>query len=156
EDDSIDIINGLTTWRIARRGTGLIELISIAGKPIATDGKLVCILEDRSDYETGHTIREQQFDSAIESVDIEQPGPLRAVIRIRGRHKSETDAIPRTWLPFTVRLYFFAGVDPVRMVHSIVFDGDQEKDFVRGLGLRFSVPMREEEQNRHVRFAGQD
>jgi hypothetical protein len=32
-------------------------------------------------------------------------------------------------LPFVVRLYFYAGTAPVRMVHTIVFDGDHETDF---------------------------
>jgi hypothetical protein len=40
------------------------------------------------------------------------------------------------------------------MVHSIVFDGDQNKDFIRGLGMEFDVPLREEIQNRHVRLGG--
>ncbi len=43
----------------------------------------------------------------------------------------------------------------MRMAHSFVFDGDQEKDFIRGLGVRFSVPMREQFHNRHVRLAGE-
>jgi hypothetical protein len=44
----------------------------------------------------------------------------------------------------------------VRLVHTIVFDGDdQEKDFIRGLGVAFSVPMREQVHNRHVRFSGE-
>jgi hypothetical protein len=40
------------------------------------------------------------------------------------------------------------------MVHSIVFDGDQEKDFIKGLGIAFAVPMREQVHNRHVHFSG--
>ena len=54
-----------------------------------------------------------------------------------------------------MRLYFYAGQEPVRLVHTIVFDGDQEKDFIRGLGLAFAVPMREQVHNRHVRFSGE-
>ncbi len=42
----------------------------------------------------------------------------------------------------------------MRMVHSFVFDGDQEKDFIRSLGVRFDVPMRDEVHNRHIRIAG--
>ena len=38
---------------------------------------------------------------------------------------------------------------------GLVFDGDQEKDFIRGLGLVFTVPMREQVHNRHVRFSGE-
>ncbi len=58
--------------------------------------------------------------------------------------------------PFTLRLYFFAGVASVRVVHSFVFNGDGERDFIRGLGVRFSVPLRDEAHNRHVRLAGEE
>ena len=54
-----------------------------------------------------------------------------------------------------VRLYFYAGTEPVRLVHTIVFDGDHEKDFIKGLGLVFDVPMREQVHNRHVRLSGE-
>jgi hypothetical protein len=36
------------------------------------------------------------------------------------------------------------GDQPVRLVHTIVYDGDQNKDFIRGLGVVFDVPMREQ------------
>ncbi len=55
-----------------------------------------------------------------------------------------------------MRLYFYAGETTVRLVHTIAFDGDQEKDFIRGLGVQFAVPLREQPQNRQVRFAGAD
>jgi len=43
----------------------------------------------------------------------------------------------RSWLPFVVRLYFFAGSGEIRVVHSFVFDGDGEKDFIsEPVGLR--------------------
>jgi hypothetical protein len=74
------------------------------------------------------------------------------VVKIEGAHRHGN----RSWLPFTVRLYFYAGSDGLRAVHSFVFDGDEKKDFVRGLGIRFEVPMRDEPHNRHVRFAGPD
>ena len=42
------------------------------------------------------------------------------------------------------------------MVHSFVYDGDQNKDFIRALGVRFDVPMREALYNRHVAFSCAD
>ncbi len=77
---------------------------------------------------------------------------MRAVVKFEGLHKGVKSG--REWLPFTVRLYFYSGQTAVRMVHTITFDGDQEKDFVRGLGIQFAVPMREEPRNRTVRFVG--
>jgi hypothetical protein len=42
------------------------------------------------------------------------------------------------------------------MVHTIIYDGDDCQDFIRGLGLQFDVPLREQLYNRHIRFTGQD
>ena len=48
--------------------------------------------------------------------------PVRAVVKIEGRHQGERSE--RKWLPFVVRLYFYAGNKSVRVVHSIIFDGE--------------------------------
>jgi hypothetical protein len=151
-DQFIDISNGNTSWRIARHGQNLIESISLNNRVIATDGRLICQRQDRSDWQTQHALRTQDFTSQIDSVDLEQSGPVRAVVKIQGKHKSDSGG--RTWLPFIVRLYFFSGTDTVRMVHTFIFDGDQETDFISALGVRFTVPLREEFHNRHVRLAG--
>jgi hypothetical protein len=149
---AIEITNGNTTWRIAKTGANLVESITIGKTIVARDGKLVCQLEDRSDWETKQTLRIESFTSQIDQVTLEQTGPVRAVVKIEGRHKA--DAGDRMWMPFIVRLYFFAGSDAVRMIHTFIFDGDQDKDFIHSIGIRFSVPMREEFINRHVRLAG--
>lgn len=149
----IEVDTGHVKCRIPKQGQHFIDSISIGGRVVGEHGRLICVLEDRSDYEIQHTTREVEFVSRIRSAVLEQAGPVRAVVKIEGEHWSE--AAGRAWLPFVVRLYFFAGVDTVRMVHSFVFDGDQEKDFIRGLGVRFNVPMREQVHNRHVRLAGE-
>ncbi|HTS17688.1 MAG TPA: hypothetical protein VMP11_08955 [Verrucomicrobiae bacterium] len=150
--DFIEVDTGTMKCRCPRRGQNLIDSISLGDRVIGEHGRLVCVLEDRSDYDSNHTTREVEFTSRIKSAVLEQAGPVRAVIKIEGDHWSET--AHRGWLPFTVRLYFFAGLDNIKMVHTFVFDGDQETDFIRGLGVRFSVPLREQLHNRHVRLGG--
>jgi hypothetical protein len=151
-DDTIEIINGQCVWRIGRSGTNLVRSISFGEKTVAVNGRLVGEVEDRSQWQSRHVLRMEDFISEITSAVLEQTGPVRVVVKIEGKHKfAESD---RRWLPFVVRLYFYAGSHSVRMVHTFIFDGDQEKDFIRGLGVRFDVPMREELQNRHVRLAG--
>ncbi len=95
----------------------------------------------------------EKFVSLVKKVTVEQSGPVRAVVKFEGVHKGVKSG--REWLPFNVRLYFYSGEASVRMVHTIFFDGDQSKDFIHGLGVTFAVPMREEIQNRHVRFSGE-
>ncbi len=148
---AVDVDTGKLQCRIARQGAALIDSMTVEGRVVARQGRLACTLEDRSNPDV---VRLQQFTSSIKQVTVEQTGPVRAVVRIEGTHKAERGS--REWLPFTVRLYFYLGQATVRMVHSIVFDGDQEKDFLRGLGVFFTVPMREQVHNRHVRFSGED
>src|SRR5206468_4691115 len=139
---------------IPRSGNNLFDAITIDGKNVAQNARLLCTLEDRSAFETNRTLRYQRFVSDVNKITVEQSGPVRAVVKIEGIHKAEEG--DRKWLPFIVRLYFHADHEPIRLVHTIIFDGDDQKDFISDLGLVFSVPMREQVHNRHVRFSGQD
>ena len=154
DSEGITIDTGAIRARLPKQGSNLIESISIGDRKIAQDGKLICRLEDRSNFETAHTVREEEFISRIKTVTLEQQGPVRAVVKVEGDHKlTSTD---RAWLPFVVRFYFNAGMDSIRIVHSFVFDSDGQKDFIKGLAISFSVPLREEVINRHVRFGGDE
>src|SRR6185369_2983796 len=132
----------------------LFESMTIDGSPIAGVGQLICVLQNGPQTNSEDSPAREKFSSKVKKVFVEQSGPVRAVVRLEGVHKSGTSG--REWLPFTVRLYFYSGQTSVRMVHTITFDGDQEKDFVRGLGVQFTVPLREEARNRTVRFVGAD
>jgi hypothetical protein len=151
---AIEVRNGQTSYRIGKSGSFLVQSVKVGDREVARDGRLVCVREDRSEDERARITREEDSVSQIASATVEQSGPVRAVVKIEGRHKATHG--DRQWLPFTVRLYFSAGVDSVRLVHTFVFDGDQEKDFIKGIGVRFGVPMRQEYHNRHVRIVGEE
>ncbi len=152
-DEAIEIDTRKLQCRILRKGDCIIESMAVDGHVVAREGRLVCVLQHGPDGDVDDSPPREKFVSQVNQVTVEQHGSVRAVIRIQGVHKSEQG--DRAWLPFNVRLYFYAGQVPVRVVHTIIFDGDQEKDFIRGLGLVFSVPMREQLHNRHVRFSGE-
>jgi hypothetical protein len=130
----------------------LIDSITIDGRAVVGVGQLVCILQSGPQTNPEDSPSREKFLSQVKKVTVEQSGPVRAVVKFEGVHKGVTSR--REWLPFTVRLYFYSGQTAIRLVHTITFDGDQEKDFVRGLGVQFAVPLREEARNRTVRFVG--
>ena len=134
-------------------GSNLLESMRIEGRTIVGAAELVCILQSGPEVSADEVRPREKFISLVKKVTVEQSGPVRAVVKFEGVHKGATSG--REWMPFHVRLYFHAGETSVRMVHTIFFDGDQEKDFIHGLGVTFSVPLREEVQNRHVRFSGE-
>lgn len=150
-DTTYEIDTGPLQARITKWGGSLIRYLRVGGRTVARDGKLVALIENGSgDYWSAS--QREKYISKVEKVTIEQPGPVRAVVKVEGVHKAEQGG--RTLLPFVVRLYFYGGKESVRMVHSFIFDGDDDRDFIRGLGIHFSVPMGEEIQNRHIRFSG--
>ncbi|HKE59923.1 MAG TPA: hypothetical protein VKB46_24600 [Pyrinomonadaceae bacterium] len=135
-------------------GANIFESISVADHAVGGKGQLVCILQNGPETDPEDSPTRERFLSVIKKVTAEQTGPVRAVIKFEGIHQGVKSG--REWLPFTVRLYFYTGQTAIRMVHTITFDGDQEKDFVRGLGVRIEVPLREEPRNRTVRFVGSE
>lgn len=150
----IDIDTGVSKIRVGTRGEDLIQTLSVDGREVASHGRLVGLVQQGPDPEQGAMPAREPFASTIDKVTVEQTGPVRAVVKIEGKHKLAKGG--REWLPFTVRLYFYAGDPAIHVVHTFIYDGNQQKDFIRALGLRFSVPMREEVYNRDVAFGGQD
>ena len=152
--DNIRIDTGILQCEIPRNGKRLINYMHLNSKPIAGGGRLICIMQNGPDQAVGAQPARDRFLGEIEAVTVEQDGPVRAVVKIEGKHVAE--AGERRWLPFVVRLYFHAGLQSVRMVHTIIYDGDQNQDFIRGLGISFNIPMDEQFYNRHVRFSGEN
>lgn len=141
---------GTMSCVIPTAGSVLLDSLNVAGRIVGSSARLECLLQQgpSRDYNAPAA---RKFLSRIDSVDVEQRGPVRAVVRIRGKMQSGA----REWLPFDVRLYFYAGSSSLRMVYTFMYDGKDQDDFIRGLGLTISVPMHQPFYNRHVRFAGE-
>ncbi|MEV7809861.1 Tat pathway signal sequence domain protein [Streptomyces flaveolus] len=153
---TIDVSTGVITAKIGRNGSTIVKSVTRGSTEIARNGRLVLIRQPEIEDEDQRTVRTERFDGAISEVTGEQDGPVRAVVRVDGKHRKGD----RGWLPFSLRLYFYAGSDSFRMVHTITYDGTQEPgkasgDFIRGLGVRFTVPMRDAAYDRHIRLGGE-
>ncbi len=128
--------DGIVTY-IPKQGTCLIDSIVMTAGRVAGAAQLVATTEN------------DHFVSQVDSVCLERSGNELAVIRINGKHHSER----RSWLPFTVRLYLYKSSRNIKLVHTFVYDGDEQRDMITSLGIRFGVPMRLEPYNRHIAFA---
>lgn len=151
--ETITIDTGVIQCRIAKSGGNIIDSISRDGKELARNGELVCLLQNQPESPVDGALKTEKFVGEISSVTVEQIGPVRAVVKIEGKHANPDG---RAWLPFVLRLYFYSGGESVRIVHTIIYDGDQHHDFIRGLGMRFGVPIQGPLHDRHVRFSGEE
>lgn len=134
-DEYIVGSNGLFT-HIPKRGTCIIDSITMQGRRVAGSAQLVA------------TTTGKAFTGSISRVAVERSGNELTVVRIDGKHQE--------WLPFTVRLYLFNRCRQIKLVHTFIYDGDEHRDFITSLGIRFNVPMRLEPYNRHIAFATDD
>ena len=155
---------------IPKSGSAILDSLVLGGVKVAGRGQLVCTKQSEPFAEDVRTVHYSNYFSDVEKVEVERAGNVRAVVKIEGHYlydMSQLEIVPTSadlgkntgqgmWLPFTVRLYFYAGSEQVRLVHSFIYNGDQHHDFIRSLGVRFEVPMREQAYNRHVAFATQD
>ena len=146
----VRLANGVVDVRLATSGHIVIRSISRGARTTAQSGRLVLLLQNRPDDDS--TATQTSWAGLIDGVDIEQSGPVRAVVKVTGRYRVNGGSSGRAILPWTLRVYLGAGDESIRLVHSFIWDADAEHDFVRGLGLELAVPMTDEAHNRHVRF----
>lgn len=149
--DQVVVTAGDVVWTVPAQGEHLVASAVRAGRLTLQHLKLVALRQDGPEPEQAGSVARQPFTSKVTKVTVEQTGPVRAVLKLDGLHTGGG----RDWLPFSVRLYFYAGSDSVRIVHSFIYDGTPERDFMRGLGVTAQVPMSDRTHDRHVRFAGE-
>lgn len=146
----IKINTGVVTAYIPRQGNYLLDSLVYKGVKVGGRASLLCTTQSQPISESTLQVTFQHYISEVEKVTVERAGNVRAVVKIEGVHCDEGG---RKWLPFVVRVYFYNGNEQIKMVHSFVYDGDQNKDFIHSLGIRFEVPMRDELYNRHIAFS---
>lgn len=153
EDVALNYVNtGTMKAYFSASGENLFDSLVIDGKKIAGAARLICSTQNAASADETDLLSYSRYRSHVEKTCIERQGDVRTVVRIDGKYANTE----RQWLPFTVRLYFYQGSNEVRLVHSFVYDGDQNADFIHALGLQVEVPMREQPYNRHVAFATQN
>ncbi len=146
--EGILVNTGAMSCLFPSNGLSFIRDLRTEGKSIVSEVSLVMILESRGD----HSLRYEDFRGKVESVSLVQNDAVKATVRIEGKHKSLSGS--REWLPFKLFCVMYKDMATISLTHSFVFDSDGREDFIKGLGVRFEVPFRDEAHNRHVRFAG--
>jgi len=149
---TVEIENGLLRCRLNKSGDVLVDSLVCEDREVGNRGRLICLREEQATDGARKTV---PFQGRVSRLTIEQSGPVRAVVKVEGRHFRGDDS-SRGWLPFVVRLYFYAGGDAIRVVHTFVYEGDPQVDVIAGLGLSFGVPLRGALHDRHVRFSGEE
>ncbi len=124
-------------------------------KDIRMDGKLivskaypVLALEHRGFREMGGCAaayaETENCPAVIESVEMEESGPLQCVFCFKGAHGP---------MRFAVRMYLWNGSPEIRFVHTFFFAGKEENDYLKCMGIRFDAALAGPAWERHVKIA---
>lgn len=146
QGQQIVVSTGKMTCWIPKTGSCVIDSLYRGTVKVGDAACLVASVQDKVHADDIHLTH---FKSRIEQVQVERSGQVSAVVKVSGKLSDGS----RSWLPFTLRLSFYAGSDQIKLIHSFLYDGDQDRDFIRSLGIRFNVPLREALYNRHVAFS---
>lgn len=127
----------------------LFEDVSVDGKTVWKQAHLKMETVEPSIVSGDEAWITHKYVSDISKVTIEDAGPVQACIKYEGTHISNKG---RKLNPFVVRMYVGLSLCDIRFVHTFMYDGDEDKDFLKALGISFKAPMEGKPYNRHVKF----
>lgn len=150
-EHAVEVDNHIINIRFPKSGPKLIEALSINEKLIGGGAVSKLIVQDGPDTDGDEIIRKQEWQSQIKQTSIEHQGNERVVVKIEAVHTNGSEEK----FPFVLRCYLYRNSPNVRLVHTFIYDGDEHRDFIKGLGLSFDVKLEDTPTyNRHVRFVG--
>lgn len=144
----ITVNSGKLVCQIPKKGNQFIKNMVLNGHKKVHSGELVCMTEHQWEADGEKHTKETTYKSRIKKVIVEQETNNRVVIKIEGHHGQEE----RLWLPFVLRLYMYRNTETIKIVHTIIYDGDATIDKIKGLGIKWEAPMEGSLLNRYIRL----
>ena len=145
-EDSINISAGKTRLTVHKSGDALFNDLYFDGKLRTKRAVLEAAMENRPDE---YTKKEIPFEGEISDASIKEIGNTRCVIKYSGTHKNENERMLR----FSVFMEVYKDSPELKFTYTFFYDGQEEKDFLKGVGISFEIPVSGENYNRHVKFA---
>ncbi len=136
---------------ISEDGAALFDSVSFHGKVYLREAKSVLLLEEPALWK-GNPVRiEKKYQPRITGVSVEEKGELQVIIKYTGHHEL---ADGECKIPFLIRMK--AGLNSPRLdfVHTFLYDGEEDRDYLKGLGISFRSPLEGKIYNRHIKFMG--
>lgn len=159
EEQAYLVENGILSLTIPKADAGLFPAgdclaknLTLMGNPLIRSIFPVFILERHTmENEVYHTVAKEHHAS-IHSVTIEEQGPLQAVFCFHGCHVQNDSCT----MPFILRMYLWKDSAELKFVHTFLFDGKEERDYLKGMGIRFETALSGPAYQHHIQILRQD
>lgn len=156
DDDWLYIDNGVLSLKVPTgkyKADTLAEDIFLNGKLRVKKASPVLYLEEQSNANStnfdidGQTKVTRAYKAAITAITVEEDGPLALTIKADGSYQNQNK------MKFCIRTYINKNSSDIRFVHTFFFDGNEQTDFLKGLGIRFDTILKGRPYEHHIRFA---
>ncbi|WP_148229036.1 hypothetical protein [Parasphaerochaeta coccoides] len=152
EKGSFDITAGDVSFTVCSHGRFLFKDFRVNGELRVHGAFPVLKLERRAVEETIETRTVTDFLGEISSMEVEEDGPFHVLFRYEGIHKNPISG--EELIPFVIRMGMGIGSDSLSFTHTFLYDGEEKRDFLKGVGISFDARIQGEMYNRHIRFLG--
>ncbi|MCD8335772.1 MAG: hypothetical protein LUD18_00570 [Lachnospiraceae bacterium] len=149
--EALVLDNGVLTIRIPRNGVQLFESVSKNDKMAACNARSVLLLEEPGVLGQNPIKVEKRYESAQMEAQLEEAGRLQCIVKYIGVHKNQAG---ETRIPFLLRMRINYGTEALHFTYTFLYDGDENRDFLKGLGIHFQVPLAGKIYNRHIKVQG--
>ena len=145
------IDNGLIELDIPKSGSYLIKKVTRKSWTVASRFRPELMLSEPVLCGGNPAMMDKAFFGDISEAVIEEQGPLMCIVRFTGTHRDKNN---EERLRFIIRMKVFYGLAELKFTHTFIYDGNPEKDYLKGLSVAFDMPLSGELFNRHIKFAG--
>ncbi|MBQ9210497.1 MAG: hypothetical protein IJ188_10000 [Clostridia bacterium] len=104
-------------------------------------------LERRVEAGENETLTIYHCESRVNSVSMEILGPVALVVKFTGVYWAAQEL-----MPFTIRMTVGLDCDEIKWENTFFYNGVENRDYVRGFGLRFDAALTGQVWNRHIQF----
>jgi hypothetical protein len=151
EEEKAIVINSTSmSIYITKNSPALFDKAIIDGKEAFVNLKPVLQLEEPTEIKGVSARLTKKYTGIVKSIEIEERGKLQTVIKYQGVHVSDTDGDEK--FPFIIRMTVGRDCNELKFMHTFLYDGDENRDYLKGIGLTFETPVRGAMYNRHVKF----
>lgn len=147
----IVIHSGSVTIAIPKNGNVLFDSMVYEGKERALACKPVLLLEEPAVINGVPATFQKQYTGKIMETELEEQGDLQCIVKFTGTHVNQQGV---TKMPFVIRMKVDFNCPNLQLTHTFLYDGDEDRDFLKGLGVSFQMPVNGPIYNRHIKVTG--
>lgn len=153
EEDGQKIVihNGVFTFHIPKSGAYLFTDLKKGDSDCAFRAKPVLLLEEPVMVDGNQARVQKQYAGNITEVTVEESGSLQTIIKFTGNHRNGSG---EEKIPFIIRMKLNFNSEDIQFTHTFLYDGDENKDYLKGLGITFEMPVSGGMYNRHIKMTG--